>query len=160
MEEMSEPLENSAVENFELQLNESAKRFLKEAVKWAYFLSILGYVGIGFIVLLAIFAGSLFAYIGHLSREMGNFGVLEGSFISVLYFMMAAIYFFPIYYLNKFASKAKHALRTNDSESLATSFEYLKSHYKFFGIISLIILCLYALIIIFVVVAALAVNFR
>ena len=33
-------------------MNESAKRFLKEAAKWAYFLSILGYVGIGFIVVI------------------------------------------------------------------------------------------------------------
>ena len=72
--------EYSEIEEFELQLNESAKGFLKEAAKWAYFLSILGYVGIGFIVLAAIFAGALFAFIGNLSREMGNVSII-GRFV-------------------------------------------------------------------------------
>jgi len=51
-------------------------------------------------------------------------------------------------------------LRDNDSKSLAASFEYLKSHYKFIGIVSLIILCLYALIIVFVAIAAMTVGLR
>jgi hypothetical protein len=29
--------EHSVIENFEMKLNESAKDFLKEAAKWAYF---------------------------------------------------------------------------------------------------------------------------
>lgn len=42
--------EQSVIGNFEMKLNESAKDFLKETAKWAYFLSIIGYIGIGFIV--------------------------------------------------------------------------------------------------------------
>lgn len=152
--------EHSEIEEFELQLNESAKGFLRETAKWAYFLSILGYVGIGFIVLAAVFAGALFAFIGNLSREMNSFGAMGGSFISAFYLMIAVFYFFPVYYLNKFASTAKFALRNNDSKSLSASFEYLKSHYKFIGIMALIILCLYALIMVFVVIAALTVGLR
>ena len=152
--------EYSEVEEFELQMNESAKGFLKEITKWAYFLSILGYIGIGFIILAAVFAGALFAFIGNLSREMSNFGSIGGSFISAFYLIIAAFYFFPVYYLNKFASNAKLALRNNDSKSLAASFEYLKSHYKFIGIMALIILCLYALIMVFIVIAAMTVGLR
>ena len=157
---MEEYSEIEAIEEFELQLNESAKGFLKEASKWAYFLSILGYIGIALIVLAAVFAGALFAFIGNLSREMNNFGAMGGSFISAFYLMIAAFYFFPVYYLNKFASNAKIALRDNDSKSLAASFDYLKSHYKFMGIVALIILSLYALIMVFVVIAAVTVGFR
>ena len=157
---MEEYSEIEAIEEFELQLNESAKGFLKEATKWAYFLSILGYIGIGFIVVAAVFAGALFAFIGNLSREMNSFGAMGGSFISAFYLMIAAFYFFPVYYLNKFASNAKIALLDNDSKSLAASFEYLKSHYKFIGIMSLIILGLYALIMVFVVIAAVTVGLR
>ncbi|HSN49384.1 MAG TPA: hypothetical protein VLR29_11535 [Flavobacterium sp.] len=157
---MEEYSEIEAIEEFELQLNESAKGFLKEATKWAYFLSILGYIGIGFIVLAAVFAGAFFAFIGNLSREMNHFGAMGGSFVSALYLMIAAFYFFPVYYLNKFASNAKLALRNNDSRSLAASFEYLKSHYKFMGIVALVILSLYSLIMVFVVVAAVATSLR
>jgi len=159
MEEGIESLENTVVGNFELQLNESAKGFLKEAAKWAYFLSILGYVGIGFLVLIAVFAGSIFAKMGSMAPAMGGLAGM-GWFVSAMYIIMAAIYFFPIYYINQFAAKAKLALKANDSQTLATSFEYLKSHYKFFGIVSLIIVCLYALIILFACVTFLATSFR
>ena len=152
--------EYSEIEEFELRLNESAKGFLKETAKWAYFLSILGYIGIVFIVLAAIFAGAVFAFIGNLSREMNNFVAMGGSFISALYLIIAVFYFFPVYYLNKFASKAKIALRDNDSKSLTASFEYLKSHYKFMGIMALIVLSLYALIMLFAVISVLTAGLR
>jgi hypothetical protein len=150
----------SEVEEFDLQLNESAKGFLKEAAKWAYFLSILGYIGIGFIVLAAIFAGALFAFIGNLNREMGNVGLLGGGFISAIYLIIGALYFFPIYYLNRFSSNLKTALRDNNSEILAKSFEYLKSHYKFIGIVAVITLCFYALIILGVFIFAITVGLK
>lgn len=155
MIERNDTLENSVFEDFELQLNESAKEFLKEAAKWAYFLSILGFVGMGILVLLAVFMSSVFSTLGTMSNGMGAFAGM-GWMISAIYVVMAAVYFFPIYYLNKFASHAKSALRDNDSESLTASFEYLKSHYKFFGILALVFLVFYALIIVFTIIAAVA----
>jgi hypothetical protein len=162
MEEMIESFEESTVEEFELQLNESAKRFLKEAAKWAYFLSILGFIGIGFIVLAAIFAGTLFGFIGNMMplEQMGVFSSAFGIFIAVIYLLIAALYFFPIYYLNRFASNLRAAFRDNDSETLAKSFEYLKSHYKFIGVLAVIMLCIYALIFAGVIIAAITVGLR
>jgi hypothetical protein len=145
--------ESVTLENFDMKLNVSAKAFLKEAAKWAYFLSILGFIGIGFIVLAALFAGNLFAFMGNMNPEMGKFGSMGGSFITVLYLMLAALYFFPIYYLNKFATNAKIALRDNDSESLSASLEYLKSHYKFIGILTLVILGMYLFVFAGVIIA-------
>lgn len=143
-------------------MNVSAKGFLKEAAKWAYFLSILGYIGIGFIVLAAIFAGAIFGTIGAMmpGEIAGKMGSALGIVMAVVYLIIAAIYFFPIYYLNRFASNLKTALRENNSETLANSFEYLKSHYKFIGIFALIILCFYALIIVFISITAIATGLR
>ena len=36
--------ENSVFEKFELQFDQTAKDFLRETAKWAYFLSIIGFV--------------------------------------------------------------------------------------------------------------------
>ena len=120
-------------------------------------MSILGYIGIGFIVLIAIFAGSIFATVGTMMPGgMGGLGSAFGIIMTVMYLLIAALYFFPVYYLNKFASNAKIALRDNDSKSLASSFEYLKSHYKFIGIMMVALLCLYGLIIVFAIIGALA----
>jgi hypothetical protein len=59
--------EYSEIEEFELQLNEICKRVLRETAKWAYFLSILGYIGIGFIVFYSILR-ELFCIISNLSQ--------------------------------------------------------------------------------------------
>lgn len=160
MEEIVEPSEESGTDNFELQLNESAKGFLKEATKWAYFLSILGFIGVGFVVLAAIFAGVIFANIGHFNKSMRSFGLMGGSLISAIYLVVAALYFFPIYYLNRFASKANLAIRDNNSALLATSFNYLKSHFKYIGVMALIVLCLYLFLFASAIVAAIAVGYR
>ncbi|MFV5688987.1 hypothetical protein ACM55M_10230 [Flavobacterium sp. ZT3R25] len=137
--------EHSVIENFEMRLNESAKDFLKETAKWAHFLSILGYIGIGFIALAALFAGTLFSKFGNMAPGMGAIGSSIRIFITVVYLIIAILYFFPVYYLNKFGSNAKAAFRDNDSETLAASLEYLKSHYKYIGIMTLVVFSLYIL---------------
>jgi hypothetical protein len=144
------------VENFDLKLNETAKGFLKETAKWAYFLSILGYIGIGFLVIIAVFAGSIFATIGNKGEDISPFGAFGGVFITVLYLVIAALYVFPIYYLNKFAVNMKNALTENNTELLATSLEYLKSHYKFIGIMMLVMFALYALVFVFAIIGGMA----
>lgn len=160
MEEIVEPSNESTIDYFELQLNESAKGFLKETTKWAYFLSILGFIGVGFVVLAAFFSGALFANIGNYNQSIRGFGILGGSFVTAIYLFFAALYFFPIYYLNRFASKANLAIRENNSELLATSFRYLKSHFKYIGVMALIILCLWLFIFASAIIAAIAVGYR
>lgn len=148
--------ENAAFENFEMQLNETAKGFLRETAKWAYFLSIVGYIMIGFLVVFAIFAGTIFSAMGTMGGGMGPMGAFGGTFITVLYLLMAVLYFFPVYYLNKFASKMKAAFRENNTELLTTSFEYLKSHYKFVGIMMVVLLAIYALIFVIAIIGGIA----
>lgn len=146
--------ETSVFEKFELQLDQTAKDFLKETFKWAYFLGIIGFIGIGIIVIFAIFAGAIFSTLQNMPG-MAVYGGSFGTIISVVYFFLAALYFFPVYYLFKFASNGKKAFKDNDTEALTTSLGYLKSHYKFVGIMMLSILVLYALILVFAVLGGL-----
>lgn len=132
-------MEKSPFEQFEeLKIDIVSRSFLTEIAKWANFLAILGYVGLGLMILAAvsiIIVGS--------SVSIGPIG--SGIWISIIYILFAGIYFFPITYLYKFSSNMKIALRTNDQKSLTNAFEYLKSHYKFIGIITIIILGFYIL---------------
>ena len=70
-----------------------------------------------------------------------------------MYLVIALVYFFPIYYLFQFSSKMKKAFKENDNDLINSSFEHLKSHYKFIGIVSLVFVVLYVLIILFSVLA-------
>ena len=145
--------ETSVFEKFELQLDQTAKDFLKETAKWAYFLSIVGFVGIGLMLVIAVFAGTIFASMG--SAMGGAFGSSFGAAMGFGSVFIAAIYFFPVFYLFKFSVNAKKAFRENDSEALSSSLGYLKSHYKFIGIFMAAILALYALIFVFGIIGAL-----
>lgn len=145
-------------EKIELHLNVSAQGFLSETAKWAYFLSILGFIMVGFIVVAAIFAGAIFTTVGQMLplEQMGMFSSVFGIIMTVVYLLIAALYFFPIYYLHKFSSNLKLAIKNKDSQTLAKSFEYLKSHYKFIGIVAVVVLCFYSLTLIAFVIVAIA----
>lgn len=127
-----------------LKLNNYAKEFLKETAKWASFLSIIGFIGIGLMVIMALFFGTVFSSLSGF-EDAGIGAELGGGFIMVTYLVMAVLYFFPVYYLYKFSVNMKKALYTNDDDVLATAFEKLKSHYKFLGILTIVILSLYIL---------------
>ena len=138
-------MEQSPFEQFEeLRIDAAAKSFLGEAAKWTTFLSILGYIGIGFMVLAAIV---LFA-VGS-SISMGP--MAGGIWMGVFYLALAAFYFIPINLLYKFSSNMKTALRSNDQVSLVKAFEYLKSHYKFIGILTIVLIGIYILAVVGIV---------
>ncbi|MGO4906574.1 hypothetical protein [Flavobacterium sp. W20_MBD1_R3] len=148
--------EHSVTEHFEMKLSTTAKEFLQETAKWAYFLSILGYIGIGLIIFAALFAGTLFSAMAKMNPAMGMMGSSFGIVMAFIYFLIAVLYFFPVYYLNKFASNAKLALKNNDSDVLTTSLEYLKSHYKYIGIMTLVVFSLYLFMFVGMIVAGIA----
>ena len=137
-------MEQSAFEKFELGISEEIKGYLKETATWAYFLSILGFIGLGLMVLMGLFFGTILSSMpgGDPYSELG----FSGGFVGIFYVIIALIYFFPILYLFRFAKKMKDALRGNDNVELTAAFSNLKSHYKFVGIFTIVILSLYVLI--------------
>lgn len=128
-----------------LELNQLAKEALREGAKWTFFLSIMGFIGVGIMVLAAIFMTIALSSVPSELDSSGMFGAMKG-FISLFYLLMAVLYFFPIYYLYKYSSKVKTALQFNDSNLLADAFVNLKSHHKFLGISIIVIMSLYLLI--------------
>lgn len=134
---------NSPFEQFEeLRIDSAAKSFLAEAAKWTTFLAILGYIGIGFMVLAALFMMTIGASLSSYNSMMPLGG---GLFFSLFYLIIAAFYFIPVNYLYKFGSNMKSALRSNNQAELTKAFEYLKSHYKFIGILTIVVIGLYIL---------------
>lgn len=122
--------------NGELRVEETAKEHLKTAAKWAKFLAIFGFVMIGICILIMFVA----AVIGTTAANIGVF---------LLYIAGACIYAIPLYYLYDFALKAQEALHSSNSDTLTDSLDRLKSVFKFYGIITIIMISLYVIIILF-----------
>ena len=135
---------NLHVENGEnLIIDWRSKEFLKETAKWTKFLAILGFVGIGLMVL-----GSLvMIFVPSSLMSNGDFPFGGKIFMMLLYLAFAVLYYFPISYLYQFSENTKKAIENNDNNAIRDAFEFLKSHYKFMGILTIILLAFYAIII-------------
>ena len=145
-------MENSLDSNLEhatgLKITEQAKSFILETAKWAKFLAIVGFVFIGLMVL-----GAFFMLIAGASLPgMGG----AGAGVGILYLLMALLYFFPTYYLLIFANKIKIGLSQSIQNDVDAGFENLKSMFKFMGILMIVVLGIYALFIVFALIAALS----
>ena len=135
---------NLHVENGEnLIIDWRSKECLKETAKWTKFLAILGFVGIGLMVLGSLVM--LFAPSSLMSN--GDFPFGGKIFMMLLYLAFAVLYYFPISYLYQFSENTKKAIENNDNNAIRDAFEFLKSHYKIMGILTIILLAFYAIII-------------
>ena len=136
---------------FGLSIDPTSKVHLAEAARWAKFLSIVGFIIIGLVILMGVFFGSLFGSAvrasegmygdSSMSAGMGALGVLG----AVIYILFALIYFFPCLFLYRFATKMKSALLTNEQDTLNVSFQNLKAMFRFIGILTVIVLVIWVL---------------
>lgn len=149
--------EKSHFDSFELQFTNEAKDFLATAGKWATFLSIVGFIVLGLMLLFAfaMFAmGSALSGMGAGAGPMA--GMMSGAVLGSIYLVIVVLCFFPTLYLFKFGSKAKQAVSSNSSVELTECIGNLKSYFKFMGIFTIITIVFY--IIMFVVMMVIGIG--
>ncbi|MGY8943036.1 MAG: DUF5362 family protein [Flavobacteriales bacterium] len=134
-------MQNAITELEQLTLTSRAKGFLKETAKWCKFLSILGFIGLGLLFLSSFFISTIYGSMPQATSMPFNLGTA----MTIFYMLMIVIYIFPLYYLYQFSVKLKKAVTSKDDEVLANAFEMLKSHYKFVGVFTIIMLSIYIL---------------
>jgi len=145
-----ETIDNETNDLDGVKFSAQIKQNLKETAKWANFLAIVGFVMLGLIVIAALFMFGAGATI---------FG--GGSVIAIGfgYLLMAALYFFPTYYLFLFARKIKLGLNSTIQSEVDEGFLNLKKLFKFTGILVVIMLSIYAIIILLAVIGGVASGF-
>ena len=134
-------MQNAITELEQLTLTSRAKGFLKETAKWCKFLSILGFIGLGLLFLSSFFISTIYGSMPQATSMPFNLGTA----MTIIYMLMIVIYIFPLYYLYQFSVKLKKAVTSKDDEVLESAFEMLKSHYKFVGVFTIIMLSIYIL---------------
>ncbi len=139
----------------DLTVNPDIKNYLAETAKWAKFMGIVGYVFVGLLVVGAFFVG---AFMNFITRNAPNadtpfnsaaFSIAMGAYFLVI----ALIYYFPSRYLHQFGVNTQQALRRNEQFSFTQAFSRLKSFFKFFGVLTLVVLVLYGLAMVFLIIA-------
>ena len=121
--------------------NAEINAYLSETSKWGKFLAIAGFIGMGLLIIMAIFM--MFG----LSRisKVPNVG-FPMSMFGFLYIVFAVIYYFPVNYLYQFSVRIQQGLNSNDLQKITLGFQNLKSLFRFMGIMTIVIFSIYGLI--------------
>jgi len=123
---------NSPFENFEMQITDTAKSFLRGAATWSMFISIIGFIFTGFGLLGAL--GVMAA--GDAFKSMpGAAGMMSAVGIGVSLLIFVVLMFMPVLYLFKFATSTKQALNENNTDGITKAFGSLKSYFLWSGIL-------------------------
>ena len=137
-------LTNLSGETTPLIITDEIRSFLTEVAKWGHFLSIVGFVFLGLMLLIGLCFGTIMSSISGMPDMGGrSLGSSPFMFMSLFYIFISIINFFPIYYMYQFSTEMKSALRNNDQSALTSSFSYLKSQYKYIGILMIVFLVFY-----------------
>ena len=125
----------------EPNIGEKGLEYLKEAAKWGKFLAIVGFVVVGLIAVGSLFMGTIFS-----NLPQGDMPLpFPSSILTVMYLLMALLYFFPTLYLYQFSTKTLEAIARKEDNLLENGLEKLKSLFKFMGVLTVIVLGFYAL---------------
>ncbi len=127
-----------------LHINDEIIANLKVTSFWANFLSIIGFVYTGLLILMGV--GFLIA-LPIIGNEIFPVKVFPINYIGIIYIIIGLVYLIPTLYLNRFADKIKTALLNFQQIEFESGFKNLKSLFKFMGITTIIIITLSFLVI-------------
>ena len=146
-------METESMKTTSLKLTENSLVFMRETVKWAKFLAICSFVGLGLMVLV----GVVFFFLSVSAPGPAEMK-FSTSAVGVFYILIAVLYFFPAMYLYRFATASAEAINTLNDDTLEEGLENLKSLFRFTGILMIIVLSLYAVGFILAIVLSLTQN--
>lgn len=137
----------SSFDAFEPQLSPEAQQLLRQASGWAMFLSVIGFILIALSLLGALSMLAVSDIIdsaqsaGGANNPMG--GIISGASIGLITLIFTILWFFPVFFMYKFASKTRQALNNNMGADLIKAFRGLRSYFMFLGILVIISIITY-----------------
>ena len=142
MDNINSSTENQITEN--LLIPNEILPLISETSKWTKFLAILGFIGVAFMVILGIFSGSIMSAIP--GQEMNQLASSFGFVYALFYLITAVLYVFPSLYLLRFSNNMKTALISKSYTNINDALANLKSFFKFWGILSIILIGFYLVV--------------
>jgi len=121
-------------------INREITGFLKETCKWGKFLAIIGYIGIGILLL-----AGLFLITGSDELALEEYNNVPTNILGIVYLVIAFLYYFPVNYLYRFSAETRKGIDENNEERITLGFKNLKSIFHFMGILTIVMLGIYGL---------------
>jgi len=125
---------------------------LRQTKPWVRFLSILGFIGVVFMLVAGLVMIAVGAVGARFAREFG--GGVGAALLGLLYILMAVLYVFPSVFLFRYASAIARMTLGHPAEAMETALAAQKSFWKFVGVLMMVMLGLYAVILVVVIAVA------
>lgn len=141
-----------------LVVSEDMRSYFYQMAKWMNFLAIVGFAFTGLMVMSALTIGPAMSTNPQLAAMMGTMGSVGGAVLTVFFLILAFAIFYPSLLMFKYSVKAKLGVLFGEQASLDEAIGKLKSLFKYWGIIIIVYIGLYAFLIIAQVMGKVAVG--
>ncbi len=125
--------------------------YLKQTKPWVRFISILMFIGTGFLLL----AGLIFMLGASVmsSRFGSTFGGVPAAVVGLVYVVLGALYIIPAVFLFRYAAGIQKALTVDLMSGVEEALRSQKSFWRFVGILMVIMLILWVVVLAFIILA-------
>jgi uncharacterized membrane protein YdbT with pleckstrin-like domain len=127
--------ENQSI--LELQVDQSASRSLSDAARWARFLSIVGFVGMGLLILCLLLARTA---ISNMLTQFAPGMALEQSYgiVAAIVVIMVAIVGVLMYLLFRGATLIRRGIETKNQETFNNGLSSLRTYFAIYGVFAIL----------------------
>ncbi len=126
-------------------ISQHTLRNLNITRKWTMFLSIIGAIALGIVIIFGVMAGT---FLSIFSSVKTGLGINEWFMFSVL-FILLIISLFPVVFLFRFSKHAASAVHHSDMDELDKTIKNLKHFFIYIGIIAIVLMAAYVASLIF-----------
>jgi heme/copper-type cytochrome/quinol oxidase subunit 2 len=113
--------------------------------KWTTFLSIMGFIFLGLIIVAGMATG---LFLTTFKTREATMGIPESLVISLL-LIAGTIYFFPVFFLFRFSRSIRDAIQNTDQQKFEKGLRNLRLFFTYLGIILILVLSIYVMALIF-----------
>ncbi|MBN1108875.1 MAG: hypothetical protein JXR66_02830 [Bacteroidales bacterium] len=125
-----------------LEICEETIRDLNTIRKWSMFFSILGFIAIGLMFTIGIAAGIFLLIFDTGPAILG----MPEWIVIIIIFALTALFFFPLYFLNRFAHHTGSAVKKTDKTEIREAFRNLRNYCIYMGILVILLLATYFIV--------------
>jgi hypothetical protein len=141
-----EDLEQEVPQEVKLVVTEEMRSYLYDMSKWARFLSVVGFVISAFLTLGSFGIGAAVNANPGVLNQLGPLAGIGATGVTIFYLLLALFFFYPSLLLFRFSTKGKLGILFGDQENLNDAISNVKSLFKFWGVITIVLIASYFLL--------------
>jgi len=124
-----------------IELEYETLKDLDRTRRWTMFLAILGFIGIGVLLIVGIITG-VFLSVFNKGDTASSY---PGWLVCIVIIAASAIYFFPLLYMFRFSKFISGVVKTRNTDELKRAFKNLRSYFTYIGILVIALLVIYVI---------------